>query len=301
MNTREWALLIFSILAQLAVGMMLVLLIVRTFAARKLGIENATRLTQVPFYAVVPIMVLALIASLFHLGKVLHVIGAVPNLATSWMSREVVFAVIFMILSAVFAFLQWRKLGSESLLTVTGWITTVVGLILVYCMGMTYMLPTQPAWNSFATPVNFYLAALLLGALGTAVSLVSVSARTQMTAAGDEFVNSALRSIAIASIVLLGLEFVVLPVYMAFLSTQGPAAVQTLKILFDDYAVVLAVRVFLVFAGAGVLTTYLYRRASIAGADAVRADLAYGAFVLVLFGEVLARFLFYATHYRIGV
>lgn len=301
MNTREWALLFFSILAQLAVGMVLALMIVRAYAARKLGEEKASRLTEMPFYAIVPIMVLAMVASLFHLGKVLHIFGAVPNLGTSWMSREVVFAVAFMILTAVFAFLQWRKIGSAALLTVVGWITVVTGVALVYCMGMTYMLPVQPAWHTLATPVNFYLTSLLLGVLGTAVFLVVVSARMQKDAATEEFVNGALRAIAISAIVLLGAQFVVLPIYMAFLGTQGPAAVQTLKSLFNDYAVILGVRVFLVFAGAGVLAAYLHRKASGSGNETVLTDLTYGAFVLVLFGEVLARFLFYATHYRIGV
>src|ERR1044071_144903 len=131
MNTREWALLIFTILTQLAVGMVFVLLIVRTYATRKLNEEKAAQLTEMPFYAIVPVMVLALIASLFHLGKVLNIIGAVPNLGTSWMSREVVFAVLFTILTAAFGFMQWRKVASSTLMIV-GWITAVVGGVLIY-------------------------------------------------------------------------------------------------------------------------------------------------------------------------
>ncbi len=301
MNTREWALLIFSILAQLAVGMMLVLMIVRTYAVRKLGEEKAAELTEMPFYIVVPIMVVAMVASLFHLGKVMHIIGAVPNLGTSWMSREVVFAVIFMILTAVFAFLQWRKIGSASLLVIIGWITAVVGLVLVYCMGMTYMLPAQPAWNSLATPVNFYLAALLLGVVGTAAALVAVYARIQKNAALDEFVKLTLQNLAITGIVLLGLEFLVLPLYLVFLSTQGTAAIHSLGSMFNVYSVVLAFRLILVFVGAGLLAAYLFRKASASGNEKMLANLAYSAFALVLLGEVLARFLFYATHYRIGI
>jgi len=301
MNTREWALLIFSILTQLAVGMMLILMIVRAYAVRKVGAEKASQLMELPFYAVAPIMVLALVASLFHLGKVLNIIGAVPNLGSSWMSREVVFAVAFLILAAVFAFLQWRKAGAQ-LLTIIGWITAFVGLVVLYCMGMTYMLPAQPAWNTLATPINFYLAALLLGALGTAVVLLVSYARMQDKGADVEgFVRNTLQTIAVVGIVLLGLEFLVLPLYMGFLSTQGVAALHSLGLMFSDYGVLLALRVIFVFAGAGVLAAYLFRRASISGNPKILANLAYGAFALVLLGEILARFLFYATHYRIGV
>lgn len=301
MDTREWALLIFSILAQLAVGMMLVLMIVRTYAVRQLGEQKASGLTDLPFYAIVPVMVLALTASLFHLGNVLNVIGAVPNLATSWMSREVVFGVLFMILTAAFAFLLWRKAGSPGLLNALGWITVVVGLGLIYFMGMTYMLPVQPAWNTLATPVNFFIAMLLLGVLGTAAVLMIGYVRNTKDSALNGFVKSALQKLALAAIVLVGLEFLVLPLYMAFLSTQGPAALRSLDMMFTDYAVIFALRIIFVFAGAGVLAAYLFRKASVSGADKLLPSLAYSAFALVLVGEILARFLFYATHYRIGV
>jgi anaerobic dimethyl sulfoxide reductase subunit C (anchor subunit) len=302
MNTREWALLIFTILTQLSVGTMLVLLIVRTYAAKKLSEEKANQLTELPFYAIVPIMVLALVASLFHLGKVLNIIGAIPNLGTSWMSREVVFAVLFMVLTAAFGFMQWRKIGTTSALMIVGWITAVVGVVLIYCMGMTYMLPVQPAWHTLATPVNFYLTTLLLGVMGTAVMLMTSYARIQgKTAEQDDFVKSTLQYIAISGIVLLGLQFLVLPLYLAFLSTQGSAAIRTLNMMFNDYGLLLAFRLLLVFVGAGVLAAYLFRKAAVSGSEKTLANLTYSAFALVILGEILARFLFYATQYRIGV
>lgn len=302
MNIREWALLIFTILAQLAVGMMLVSLIVRTYAAKKFNAEQVSKLTDMPLYAVLPVMVLAMVASLFHLGKVIHIIGAVPNLGTSWMSREVVFAVIFTILIAVFAFLQWRKIGSEGLLMAIGWISSIIGLILLYCMSMTYMLPAQPAMNTIATPVLFFVTSLLLGVLGFATILMATFTKaTTNEKPTQEFVGKTLQRIAISAITLLGTEFLVLPFYMGYLSTQGTAALHSLNLMVGTYGIVLAIRLILVFVGAGVLAAYLYRDAAIFGGQKTLATLAYSAFVLVLIGEVLARFLFYATHYRIGV
>lgn len=301
MDTREWALLIFSILAQLAVGMVLVLMIVRTYALRQLGEQKAAQLTDLPFYAVVPTMILALVASLFHLGNVMNVIGAVPNLATSWMSREVVFGVLFMVLTAAFAFLLWRKAGSPALRNILGWVTAVVGLGLIYFMGMTYMLPVQPAWNTLATPVNFYLTTFLLGVLGTVAMLMFGYAQHAKDAAVAGVIKNVLQTLALAALVLVGLQFLVLPLYMAYLSTQGPAAIRSLDMMFNDYGAVLALRILFVFAGAGVLAAYLYRKASLPDTDGSLPNMAYSAFALVLLGEILSRFLFYATHYRIGV
>lgn len=302
MNIREWALLIFSILGQLAAGMLLVLLIVKTYAVRKVGVEKATQLTDVPLYMVVPVMILALLASLFHLGKLSHIVNAVPNFASSWLSREVVFAVVFIIVVGIYTLLQWRKVGSEGLRTAFGWISALIGLVLVYCTGIVYMLPTQPAWNTLATPVTFFVAALLLGVLGAATALMANYARVQKKeTAQQDVLRSTLQWIAFAAIILLGINFLVLPVYMAYLSTQGTAALNTLNLLVGPYGATLVIRLLLVFAGAGVVAAYLYRNASIPGKEKTLATLAYSAFVLVLVSEVLGRFLFYATHYRIGI
>ena len=302
MDTREWALLIFTILAQLAVGMLLVSLVVRAFAVRKAGVDQAAKLLELPTYAVVPVMGLALIASLFHLGKGTHVLGAVPNLGTSWMSREVVFAVVFAVAAAIYAFLYWRMIGSEMLRSVWGWITAVIGLALIYSMSMTYMLPAQPAFNTFATPVTFFAAMLLLGVLGFATLLMVGYGRMQNKGAALEpVVGKSLQWIGLAAIVLLGVELVVLPIYMAYLSTQGSAALKSLSLMAGDYGPILVIRLVLVILGAGVLAAYIFRKAEVVDTEKVLTAYVYGAFALVLLSEVLGRFLFYATQYRIGV
>ena len=306
MDNREWALLIFTILGQLAVGMMVVLMIVRAYAVGKVGTETADKLTERPLYTVVPIMALALVASLFHLGKLLHVIGAVPNLGTSWMSREVVSAIIFIIAAAIYTFLQWRKMGGVDLRKVIGWVAAALGLVYIFCMSMTYMLPTQPAWNTLVTPISFFVSALLLGALGTATALIvnypMVRENPAKKQGGQENVlRNTLQWLAMAAIALLGIEFLIFPIYLAFLSTQGSAALTSLHLMFGSYSGILFFRLLLVFAGAGVLVVYLYRNASLANQEKAIATLAYSAFVLVLLGEVLSRFLFYATRFRIGV
>jgi anaerobic dimethyl sulfoxide reductase subunit C (anchor subunit) len=301
MNTREWALIIFTTLAQLSVGMLFVLLIVRTYASGKLGSEKAAGLTNLPIYGVAGIMILALVASLFHLGKVVHVVGAVPNLATSWMSREVVCSVTFMVLTALFAIFEWRKIGSEGLRIILAWLAVVVGVVLLISMSMTYMLAAQPAWNTLATPINFFVTALLLGILGSAAALVAATGARAAEAAELDVVKTVVKWAALVAVVLLGIELLVLPIYMAFLSTQGVAAVRSLSLLVTQYGFVLFLRLLLVFIGAGVLAVYLYRDASTAGREKTFATLAYSAFALVLVSELLGRVLFYAARYRIGV
>lgn len=304
MDTREWALLIFTILGQTAAGLMIVIMVVRTYITRRAGSKAADQLTDRPLYWVVPIMAVAFIASLFHLGSPLNITRAVPNLGTSWLSREVVIAVIFVIFAALYTFMQWRKNGSEGLRNVIGWIAAIVAAAYIYAMSMVYMVATQPSWNTLATPLNFFAGSLLLGVLAMAAALVFERAGLGKEKAAKEAANliyAVLQGLAITAIILLGIQFLVLPLYLAHLSTQGTAALQSLNLMIGSYGVLLFFRLVLVFAGAGVLAAYLYRNASMSGKEQTLTNLAYGAFALVLVGEVIGRFIFYATHYRIGI
>lgn len=211
-------------------------------------------------------------------------------------------AVVFAVLVALYTFLQWRKSASEGMRATLGWITALVGLVLLYFMSVTYMLPTQPAWNTFATPVNFYTTSFLLGVLGAASALLANYARIQKAEPRlQDLLRNTLQGIAIAAIILLGVEFLALPIYMAYLSTQGPAALLTLHSLINIYGAALFLRLILAFVGAGLLAGYLYRNALLPSRESLLANVAYSAFVLVLVSEILGRFLFYATNYRIGV
>lgn len=299
MDTREWALLAFTILGQTAAGLMIIIMVVRAYIARKTGNQSADQLTNRALYWVVPIMAVAFLASLLHLGSPMNILGALPNLGTSWLSREVIIGVAFVVFAVLYTFLQWRKTGSAGIRNIIGWITAVLAVAYVYAMSMVYMIPTQPSWNTLATPLMFLTGSLLLGALAMAMALVSLQAGFDGQA--SELSHTILKGLAITSIILLGIQFVVLPVYMAYLSTQGTAALESLNMMINSYGALLAFRLFLIFAGAGVLAVYLYRDASILGKEEAMVTLAYSSFFLVLFSEVLGRFIFYATHYRIGV
>lgn len=303
MDIREWALLIFTILGQLAAGALLVLMIVRAYAVAKAGVQEADRMTDGPLFMVVPIMGLALLSSLLHLNNLGNVVKAVPNLGTSWLSREVVIAVTFVVIAGAYTLMQWRKIGPTILRDIIGWIATLVGLVQIYAMAMVYMIRTQPSWNTIATPITFFATTLLLGALAVALALVINynSIQKKDAKAGEKqlgLLRGALQGIAITAIILLGIEFLILPFYMAHL---GSAALQSLKMMTETYGLTLILRLLLVFLGAGVLAMYLFRNASETGKEKTLAVLASSAFVLVLVAEVMGRFLFYATHVRIGL
>jgi anaerobic dimethyl sulfoxide reductase subunit C (anchor subunit) len=306
MNVSEWALILFTILGQMSVGAFLILGVVHFFAARKAGIEEADRLTDRALYAILPVMVLAFLASFLHLGHIANAPKAVTNLATSWLSREILFGVVFAVVAFVFAFLQWRKIGSFVVRSIVAVIAGLIGIGLVFSMSSIYMMETQPAWNTFFTPLQFSVTTLLLGALALGAAFVANYAyiKSKMPDCADvqcELLRGIMRWIAIGSIVLLGVEFIAIPMYLALLASMGGEAANTASLMLNNFGVVFGFRLFLAFLGAGVFGLFITQSALNPGKERILSYFAYSAFVLVLAGEILGRFLFYATRVQIGV
>ncbi len=302
MDISEYALIAFTILAQMSVGAFLVLGVVHYFAARKAGMEEADRLSDRALLAIVLVLGLGLLVSLLHLGSPLRAYRAVTNVATSWLSREILFGASFAVLGAVFAFMQWRKISSFAVRNVIAWIAALVGLALVYSMSRVYMIPTQPAWNTFATPILYFVATLLLGGLAVGAAFVAnygYMRKKEHAGADDvqqELMRDSLRWIAIASVVLVGIELAVIALRLSVLATGSKEAVASASMMINPYGAAFVLQLLLVFVGAGVLGVFLYQSAQSPGKEKVLSTLAYGAFSLVFIGEIIGRYLFYATH-----
>lgn len=306
MNTQEWALIVFTILTEMSVGAFLVLALIHYFVAKKAGVDEADRMSDRILIAIIVTLGLGMVASLFHLGNPLNAPKAVTNIATSWLSREILVGVIFAVIGVVFAAMQWFKVGSAWVRNVISWITALVGVVMIYIQGNIYMIWAQPSWNTFATPITFFVTTLLLGALAVGAALVANYAILQRNNPKGEdkqydLLRAAIRWIAIASIILLGIEFIVLPIYLAYLSTGSAAALESLGLMAGKFSLVFILRLVLGFIGAGVLALFLYQNASSADRKKVLGTVAYIAFALVLIAEVLGRYIFYATHIRIGL
>lgn len=306
MDLREWALIIFTILAQMSVGAFCVLGVVHVYALRKYGADEADRLADRSLLAIGVVLVLGFLASFLHLGNPLNAPRAIVNFASSWLSREILFGVLFALTGAVFAFLQWRKIGSFALRNVVAWIAALFGLALVFSMSQVYMLETQPAWNNWITPVQFFATTFLLGALAIGAAYIASYASLQRQNAPNLEVQLALlreviRGISITSMVLLGLELILVPVQIAYLAAQGEPASLSAALMYGDYGLLLITRLALVFLGAGIFSFFLYRNAQSSGGERILGTLAYSAFALVLIAELIGRFMFYSTHIKIGL
>ena len=307
MNPNEWALVIFTVVMQMAVGSFVILGGVHFFAARRNGIEEADHLSDHALLAIGPVAVFALIVTFFHLGNPINAPRAIVNFGTSWLSREITLSLIFAIGGAIFAFMQWRKLTSPVVRNAVALLVALVGLVLVYTMSMIYQIPTVPAWDTSLTSVTFFITAFLLGTLALGAAFVANFWSLRRRNLDPNNVQTAmlattLRWVALMSITLLGLQFLVIPLYLAQLAVVAdPAAKASLLLLTGSDKVLLVLRLVLLFVGAGLLAVFVYQNASSESKVQVVGEIAYFAFALVLLSEVLGRYLFYATMVKIGI
>ena len=305
MTIREWALVTFTILSQMSVGSFLVLGVVHFFSIRKAGLEEADRLSDRALLAIGPVLILAFLASLLHLGNPLNAPRAIMNFSNSWLSREITFGILFAGAGGLFAIMQWRKISSFTVRNVIAWVAVLFGLAHIFSMAQIYRLETQPVWDTIATPITFFTTTVMLGLLAMSVGFVANYAYVKKNnpdcaEVQCDLLHSTLKWISIFAMLSLGVEFVVLPVYISYLATST-TAVGAAVMLASDYSVVLIARLVLAFVGAGVLGVFLYQAASTPGKEQTLSNLVYGAFLLVFASEVLGRVLFYATHIQIRI
>lgn len=312
MNVTDFSMITFTVLAQMSVGAFVVLGVVHlTARARGRSAEEVDRLTDPVLYAIGVTLVLGLLASLLHLGNPANVFNVILNVGTSWLSNEIAFGIGFAALGFAFAASQWFKVGSANLRQALAGLTALVGLGLVFSMSMIYYtLAAVPAWNTWTTPVQFFTTTFLLGSLavGTALMSTVMWRRRQALAHGEEvssdpqemqLLTTSLKGIAIASVALLGIHFVVTPLHLAGLSTGDATAAQSVAAYSSGW---LAVWLSLVFIGAGLLAVFVYRFATLAREDPTRlAAVATIAFAFVLAGEFVGRSLFYESFTLVGM
>jgi len=173
MNLREWALPIYTILMQLAVGTLLVLWLIRRFNLERVGGAAMDRILRRPVMVMFFTMLIAIIGSHLHLSNPLLSFLTVFNVKHSWLSREIVFTVLSFLACAALVDLLWKqKPESEVLTTATGWVVVILGYAAIFCMGSIYKLPTQAPWNHWSTILQFFAASWLLGPTAATAQMV---------------------------------------------------------------------------------------------------------------------------------
>jgi anaerobic dimethyl sulfoxide reductase subunit C (anchor subunit) len=286
LNTREWALVAFTLLMQASVGILLVVVALQLFAAREPAHAPARALDG-PLLGAAAAAVFGLVASLAHLGQPAQAWLAITNVRTSWLSREVVLTALFTASALLVVALDRTGAGSPGRRDVARVVAAVLGVAVVFAMSRLYMVPAQPGWNRVLTPINFFATTVLLGAV---VLLVASSVRAATQAALPEH-----RLLIMTAIVLLALQVLLLPAEIAVLAREPAAAISPAAV--GHAATWLALGKAAAAIAAGLLLVGVLR-----GVQGPLSPVTIGVatLVLVAVSEILGRVLFYASSVRLG-
>ena len=211
---KERALILFTLLTQAAIGAFIIFYLIYPWIAQIAGKAATHVMTRSFLLAIGALFGLGLLVSLFHLGTPLLAYRALANLRSSWLSREILFALIFTCLWASVALLEWRQDGASLFQNLLTWLAVISGLGLIYCMSRVYMLRTVQTWNSISTPLSFYITSFILGVILIAVALYlsfQGSSRLQAFSLGmeNDLLVGLLRWIGLGSFCLLGADLLV--------------------------------------------------------------------------------------------
>ncbi len=153
-ESPHWPLIVMTVLTQLSVGALATIWVQQMRGApAPLGLAAVAALA---------VAVLALSASILHLGRPIHAYRALKMWRRSWLSREILLFSAFSAMATLYAAALWRNLAIGPLF---GVLTSLFGVAGVAASGYIYRVKARPAWNTRHTTAEFFLTGALLGPL----------------------------------------------------------------------------------------------------------------------------------------
>lgn len=286
--SSEWALVIFTVLAQASVGSFIVLTLLKQTVAKSSGVEQSEAMILKPFAALFPLVVLAMLASLLHLNSPSRAPLSIFNLGSSWLSREILCICLFAFVWLLYLVFSWKKAGSPVLRKGFLWVGIAAGLLTVASMSKIYMLEIQPAWNTLMTPFIFFGSTFAIGG-SLAVVILYIFNREETV---PVLRTGVVVSVVGAVVALVG----VVGRYLILSGSDIAAASASAALITSDYLSLFVGGIIALAFGLG-LTILVDNKIKKKSFSLTYANLALAAIVL---GLVLDRLVFYSAHIRIG-
>ncbi|MFO1007551.1 MAG: DmsC/YnfH family molybdoenzyme membrane anchor subunit [Planctomycetaceae bacterium] len=278
----HWPLIVTLVLTQLSVG---------AFTAAQIAISRygSDALTALlPWHAATSLALglLALAASLFHLGRPLYAYRAFIGLRHSWLSREIVafgfFAKLAMAYAAVLCFKEKLPPFLVDLTPILGWGVVGSGLVGVFCSVMIYVVTQREFWSFDRTLMKFGLTTALLG---TATLAAVVAAVGGAVPESQQLFILLIRSVFVVGVVKLCVEMALFRhLWSPHLTTLGRSA----RLHIGPLRSVTLMRYLLGFLGSVLLPIYVLQ------GSPNRLWCGVGMLVLLVAGEFMERYLYFA-------
>jgi DMSO reductase anchor subunit len=173
MKKDHLSLVLFTILVQTAVGMLLMLGLVKLFLKDELGFQVVEGLLGRGLPVVLILLLVSMTLSLLHLGSPINAPLAILNLGRSWLSAEISFTLFTTLTSGCLLVLRLFRPGLSMINDYLLIGSCICGLLLIVSMIRVYCLRTVPSWNNKWTWIQFSKTTLLLGTLAFCAACLS--------------------------------------------------------------------------------------------------------------------------------
>lgn len=295
MRKAEWSLILFTLLAQTAVGLFCTIGLFTGFNFWEMNILTDYNFLSIAIHAVLALTAVAVSISFFHLSRKRNSIYAMNNISISWLSRELLFIMLFGFFVIVFWLLYLNQSISIGLAEIFYISTSLIGLLAVFSMSKVYMIRTVPVWNTVSTPVQFFTSALVLGGiLGSLLKLTGADETGvhSQTAA----ILSGQKSLFITVLILLVLNLSVYLYKLISLPKSGTAGRKSFDILVLNNKFLFYLRIVLYIVSVSFLVLIL-----LSGSFSHLVLALVSLLIVLTISEIIGRYLFYASYRRIGV
>lgn len=167
MHFLEFPLVIFTVLAQCAVGAYLLI------TTRMTCVKEESQLTDLAvksLFFVLGFMAIGFAASTAHLGSPLRAFNSFNRVGASGLSNEILSGSIFFALAGIYWLtevltMMGKPLVSKGIRTVLRYLGAVCGVVFMVAMIKVYLINTVPLWDNIFTPLEFTFTVITAGLL----------------------------------------------------------------------------------------------------------------------------------------
>ncbi len=287
MISKDIPLIGFTLFCQLSVGTLILynlIIFLPTF-------RNKSHLPS--HFKAIPVLafafaIIAVLFSVFHLGRPVKAVLTLENMSSSWLSREIFMMMIYLFFSGLFTLFIFVMSGWKRLMLVMLNLATISGIILIFFMSRIYSSMPIPAWQSLFNFLNFAATTLATG--GILLLLIQIQSGSL----------SGQQSLAwILGIVLL-LEILFIPIFLSYLDQNSHASQLSLKLLLEDYTLIFYFRLGFQLLSLGLISIAIVNIRS--DTDRCKRLLwpVIGGTFFIFLNEIFGRILFYAIEVPLG-
>ncbi|HET6883120.1 MAG TPA: DmsC/YnfH family molybdoenzyme membrane anchor subunit [Pirellulales bacterium] len=286
-------LIVMLVLTQLSVGAFLVELVMRIVS----GGGALAAVHRVHSASALSLGLIALGASVFHLGRPRYAFRALLGLRTSWLSREILAFGLFAAAAVAYATSTWRSTSNDVMENFLGFAVVGCGLAGVLCSVMVYVVTRRAFWNAAATTLKFLLTTFALGA-ATALATSLVTAACSERLHPNEILATYGRPLCVVLASSMFAKLLVeASVFRHLRQKQASASRRSAELMRGELAAVVKSRFICGFLGGIALPGMLFQVGSSSGnaGGPLISLVAIALFAACLTGELLERYLFFAA------